>query len=329
MLGTLVVVLPAFWTMGQIGRWRAIPLAAIVVAVMLGLSLPRAVAAISTSDWPPAAAALLVVTFIATVASAWVAANGWPRIAGATVYSLVAGFAVWLRRYGRVWRAVALFAQLPLIAVLVAPIPSSLTGNLLLWVVVSAITALTWAGATAYLMNRPDPGERPGGNGPRRLQASTRMSVQLIIAVAVAFGAGQVVDEKHIVWPVLTALIVLNNNRGREDVLRKGAQRLTGALAGTAAATVLVSLWPPGDTRSVVAIFVVIAVAAAVRPFGYVYWAACVTAGLSFLYGYLGEGGMDTLTRRLAGIAVGGVIAVLTAWFVAPVKPTGSDSRRA
>jgi len=146
------------------------------------------------------------------------------------------------------------------------------------------------------------------------------MALQQSVAVGLAFLAAQWVDASHVVWPVLTALIVLSNNRGRGDVLWKGAQRLVGALIGTAAATAVVGLWPAGDVRAIVVVFVLIALAAALRPFGYVYWAACVTAGLAFLYGYLGQGGMDVLTHRLIGIIVGGVIAIVVAWFLLPVR---------
>jgi len=154
------------------------------------------------------------------------------------------------------------------------------------------------------------------------MMSSTKLGIQQAVAVGLAFLAAQWVDAAHVVWPVLTVLIVLNNNRGRGDVLWKGAQRLVGALIGTAAATAVVGVWPAGDSRAIVVVFCLIALAAALRPFGYVYWAACITAGLAFLYGYLGQGGMDMLSRRLLGIAVGGVIAIAVTWFVLPVRTT-------
>jgi len=148
------------------------------------------------------------------------------------------------------------------------------------------------------------------------------MAIQGAVAIAVAVGAAQLVDQRYLVWPILTAFIVLNNNRGRGDVLLKGTQRLIGALVGTAVATLLVGIWPAGDARSVIVIFVLIAVASAFRPFGYVYWAACVTAGLAFLYSFLGQGGTDLLARRLLGILIGGVIAIVVTWVLLPVKTT-------
>jgi len=326
---TLVVVLPAFWTLAQLGRWWAVPLAAIVLAVMLGLSLPPALVSVRRSDWAVMAAGLVATTAVAGLAGVGIAAGGIWRLAGAAGFTVLAGVTVWLRRFGTTWRNLGLVAALPLIATLVAPWSKTLSWAFFAWTVIAALAAAAWAYATAYLgsvraeeppsaVNQPT---TAGGSG-RTLRSSTRLAIQLALAVGLAFGAAQVIQLDHLVWPVMTALLVQNNNRGRGDVAWKGAQRLVGALAGTAVATVLVGLWPTGDARAVVAIFVAIALAAALRPFGYAYWAACVTAGLAFLYGYLGEGGIDQLGQRLIGIAVGGVIAVAVAWLVLPVRTT-------
>ena len=319
-LGTMVVVLPTFWTMGQLGRWWTVPLMSVVMAVMLGLSLPRALAAVPRAYWAEAAAGLLVATVVASVASVWVSAGGLWRIAGAVVFAALAGVTVWLRRFGALWQAVGVVSALPLFAVLVAPMPTALSWNLLLWVIVAALAASIWAFATAYLSG-VEVAAAPKAMGPSgRMLSSTRMAIQLCLAIGLASGAAQVIKLDHLVWPVLTALIVQSNNRGRGDVLWKGTQRLIGALVGTAVATALVGLWPAGDSRSVVAIFVLIGIAAVLRPFGYVYWAACVTAGLAFLYGFLGQGGLGELGQRLIGITVGGVIAIAVAWFLLPVR---------
>jgi len=189
-------------------------------------------------------------------------------------------------------------------------------------VTISALAAGLWAFAAAYLSGDATslPVAITAPSLKPRMLSGTRMAIQLSVAIGLAFGAAQVIKLDHLVWPVLTALIVQSNNRGRGDVLWKGTQRLIGALVGTAVATALVGLWPAGDSRSVVAIFVLIGIAAALRPFGYVYWAACVTAGLAFLYGFLGQGGMSELGQRLIGITVGGIIAIAVAWFLLPVR---------
>jgi uncharacterized membrane protein YccC len=140
-------------------------------------------------------------------------------------------------------------------------------------------------------------------------------------ATVTAFVVGHKVFPGHWVWPVLTAFIVSSGNRGRADVVYKGAQRLIGALAGTLAAGLLfVRLFAPGAAGCIVAIFLLLMLASWLRPLSYGYWAACITAALAFLYGYLGEGAAGLLQTRLEGILCGGLIAIAAAWIVLPLK---------
>jgi uncharacterized membrane protein YccC len=148
------------------------------------------------------------------------------------------------------------------------------------------------------------------------------MALQLAVAVGAAFAVGQWTDPGHLVWPVLTVLVVHSGNRGRGDVLWKGAERTVGALAGTAIATCLTGLLPPGDSLAIVAIFAILALAAGLREISYAYRAACTTAALAFLYGYFGQGGTGLLAHRLLGVLAGAVIGVAAAWLVLPVRTT-------
>ena len=148
------------------------------------------------------------------------------------------------------------------------------------------------------------------------------MAAQLAVAVLVAFAVAELVDRTHLVWTVLTVLIIHSGNRGRGDVLWKGAQRVVGALAGTTIATLIAGAFAPGDPAAIVVIFAILAVASAVRDLGYAWWAAGITSALALLYGYFGETGTGLLLHRLGGIAVGCVIGIGAAWFVWPVRTT-------
>jgi len=324
MLTTMVVVLPAFWTMGQLARWWTPPLVAVIMAVMLGLSLPRTLDAMAGADRLWASVALVLAVVVASLASIGLAAGGWWRVIGGLGFAVLAGMTTWVRRFHGPWKAIGLIIGVALIAALVSPMSASISWKLVLWLIVAALCALAWALAMSWLAGGTptDTPETSQAETNHRMTSSTKMAIQGAAAIAVAAGAAQLVDQRHLVWPILTAFIVLNNNRGRGDVLLKGTQRLVGALIGTAVATLLVGLWPAGDARSVIVIFVLIAVASALRPFGYVYWAACVTAGLAFLYSFLGQGGIDLLARRLLGILIGGVIAIAITWVLLPVKTT-------
>ena len=121
---------------------------------------------------------------------------------------------------------------------------------------------------------------------------------------------------------MLTAFIVASGNRGRADVLHKSGLRIAGALSGTIAATLLAGRIAPGEPITVVAIFVVLALATWLRPLSYAFWAAGITAVLALLNGYFGVHGDGMLGQRLLGILVGAAIAVAAAWVVLPVRTT-------
>jgi len=355
LLGTMVVVLPAFWTMGQLTAWWRPSLTSVVLAVMLGLSLPRALAAIPTARWPGAALAVIVASAVASTLAMLIAGDGWLRIVGAAGFSLVVCLPVWLRRRGAAWRSYAVAAGLPFVAVLVTPMPTQPTWQDVVWVLVATVAALVWALAAAGLrklgMGPVSTGSvstgsvstgsvstgsvstgsvstssvstsSTDGSAGMRPSSDTRLAIQLALAVGCAFTAAFFIDPHHYSWAVLTALLVSSNNRGRGDVLWKGTQRLVGALVGAALATLFIGQLPAGDSRAVVAVFAVIALAAALRPFGYAYWAACITAGLAFLYAFLGESGPSLMAGRLLGIAVGGVLAIAVSWLVLPLRTT-------
>jgi hypothetical protein len=391
MAATMVVVLPTFWSMLQLGAWWRVPLNAVVFAVMLALSLPRALA---RTDWRqvPLAVGLLgpAVAAAAGCAALLGRDDGW-RAAGATLFALGVAWPVWARRFGPAWRAGGGVAALPFLAALVQPEPVGPAGAFLGWALLGAAVALAWAllarglspadqAAEADLAasgertspdrsrakGRRQPDEAPGptttdqttdeeypppthgrakgqhqpgeASGlaptdstanseqtPRRTagpRASSSQALQIGVATVVAFAVAQALDPDHLVWPVMTVLITHSGNRGRGDVLVKGAGRIVGALAGTGIAALVGGWFAVGDATAVVALFAVLALAAAARPLGHVYWAAGVTAGLALLYGYCGQSGLDLLGHRLLGILAGGAVALAAAWFLRPVRTT-------
>ncbi|WP_157488756.1 FUSC family protein [Pseudofrankia sp. DC12] len=99
-----------------------------------------------------------------------------------------------------------------------------------------------------------------------------------------------------------------------------GSARLAGGAVGTVAATVAVSAASAHSPWTVVAIFVVLAVALALRNLHYAFWAAGVTSMLALLYGYFGLTSTHVLDERLEAIAVGSALAVAASWLVLPIR---------
>lgn len=327
----MVVVLPVYWSVGQLGTWWHPPIDALVFAVMLAIAVPRALATTEPSQRWRSLIAILAGAAAATGCGMLLAGHSWDRAAGAAVFTAAVAATVWMRRFGATWRSVGTAAGLPFMAILVHPLPVERSWSFLGWMVVAALIAAGWAIAIPWSTMtatppRPDEARSRGRTADmpaaRTMSSSTRQAIQLALSLAAAFVAGQAIDPDHLVWPVLTAFLVTSGNRGRGDVLWKGAQRAIGALIGTTAATLLVGSLAPGDDTAIVAIFVILAIAGALRPFGYAFWAAGITAALAFLYGYFGQGGSEMLDRRLLGILIGSLLAVVIASFVVPIRTT-------
>ncbi|NUU06938.1 FUSC family protein [Leifsonia sp. C5G2] len=319
---------------------------ACVLATVVALSLGRRTFA-TRADFA-GSAALLPVIGLGAGAVGWLLVTVPPL--GAALFVAGMSIPIWMRRFGpRVARLGALIA-LPLTAVLVAPVPPSpgvpawLTAALVL---VAGVVAALWV-AVAREVLRLIPGEAQlqeaapppeprrqatAKPGRRRLPASTRMAVQMAVALSAAFLVGWAVFPDHVMWVVLTAFLVCSGNRGRADVLHKSALRVLGALGGTIGAVAIVAVLPDAsDPGAVVAIFLALFAGTWLRTVSYAYWAVAVTLALSLLQELTGattiagEAGM--LGERLVAIVVGAVLGIAASWFVLPVKSVDVLRRR-
>ncbi|HEV7657105.1 MAG TPA: FUSC family protein [Mycobacteriales bacterium] len=162
-----------------------------------------------------------------------------------------------------------------------------------------------------------------------RAQVRTRLSLQGTTAVALAFLVGQQLFGHHWPWTVITVLTVSLRATSRGEVAVTATERLLGALAGTVVATAVGAVAMPAPLPGTVLILAVLGAGIALRPYGYAWWAAAMTASLSLLYGLLGEPfGLHLLGERLLAILVGGACAVLPAALLAPVKTRAAVRRR-
>ncbi|CAJ60956.1 MULTISPECIES: FUSC family protein [Frankia] len=288
---------------------------------------------------------LLVTPSVALLASEVADLSRRHRTVGEVLFTAAVSGAVWTRRFGPVGTRAGSLATLPFIALLVTPVPPGQGAASRLDLVAIALVAIGWvtigrhAEARLFAPDQPRPPrppyrpphpsprrDRPAGRR-RRLPASTRMAIQLAVALGTAFAVGRHVFGEHRSWLVLTAYLVHSGNRGRGDVAYRCAQRLAGAAVGTAAATVVAGRFPGGDDTSIVLVFVLLALGVWLRSASYAYWTACVTGVLALLYGYYGQAGTGLLRERLAAVALGAAIGLAAAWVVLPVR-TGDVLRR-
>jgi hypothetical protein len=272
---------------------------------------------------------------------------------GDTLFVLGLSGAIWVRRFGPTAVRAGTLATLPFIALLIVPAAAGPGEVSRWWSVLMAVIASFWAITLHELADwarllpsgvgtggaappvPPAATPQVGSTGlrrlvpknlvpknlvPRKLPASTKMAAQMAVGLGAAFAVGRWAFPDHWPWLVVTAYIVAAGNRGRGDVAVKSLSRLAGGAVGTVAATVAISTAPAHSPWTVVAIFVALAVALALRNLHYAFWAAGVTSMLALLYGYFGLTSTHVLDERLEAIAVGSALAVAASWLVLPVR---------
>lgn len=329
-----------------------------VLATVVALSLSRRTFA-SRTEFARSAALLPVIGLAA-------GAVGWLLLAvppvGAALFVAGMSVPIWMRRFGPRAARLGGLVALPLTAVLVAPVPPS--PGVPAWLaallaLIAGVVAVLWV-AVAREVLRLIPNERgrmergrpenprvqqhgdtrgavraaaTGPSGPRRLPASTRMALQMAVALSAAFVVGWAVFPDHFMWVVLTAFLVCSGNRGRADVLHKSVLRVVGALGGTVGAVVLAALLPRATGPGVVvAIFVALFVGTWLRPVSYAFWALAVTLALSLLQELTGTatltGEAGLLVERVVAIVVGAILGIAASWFLLPIRSMDVLRRR-
>jgi hypothetical protein len=321
----------------------------VVLAVMLSISFtPERAGTTTAQRW----FSLLLLPLIGLAAGAVGSLMFQSPVIGDSLFVLVLSGAIWIRRFGRLATRLGTLVALPFVTVLVVPAPIVPGQGFLPWaaavafVVTVVALGLQWAARASGFLPRPTHVGHVGRGGGRtassarqspwrpamRPVASTRMAAQMAVTLSGAFLIGHVVFGEHWFWAVLTAFVVASGNRGRGDVVFKGIHRTVGAAGGTVLATALSAFGPhaaetgPAAAMSVLAIAVILALGLWLRPTGYGWWAAAMTAMLSLLHGVQGTAPGPAMFVRLAAIVVAGAFAVAVAWWVLPV-PTATVLR--
>jgi len=260
---------------------------------------------------------------------------------GACAFVAAITASIWLRRFGAVARRLGSLIALPFVALLVTPRDALVAAGPIpapMLPVLAGLLALFWvsvthmAGQAAGLLPRadppaPEPEPAPAASGLRP-PASTRMALQMAAALALSFAIGFTWFGTRWSWIVLTAFIVASGNRGRLDVIYKGALRVVGAAAGTLAALALHRYVDGHGATAAALILGALFVALWLRPFSYAWWALGITIAFALLQGFGPAPVAELLWARLEEIVIGALIAVATAWFVLPVRSSAALRRR-
>jgi hypothetical protein len=351
----------------------------LVLAAVLAMTISRN--KLVTSWWGRAEAVILLPFVGLATAGVGYLFVALP-IVGAVAYVAAMFLSIFLRRFGPLWTRIGSLIALPFITLLIAPGAGVGTSPLVvavlsIGVLVVVVGLRLLAEVTGFLprprqaprretptptvqpptVQRPTvqpPTSQPPAPGPEaparevtakggtRPVASTRMAIQMAIALAAAFVIGALLFPAHVTWVVLTAFIVCSGNRGRADVLYKSGLRIAGAAIGTVVASVgLAWLAPTNELIShsflqgpvlVVALLVIIAIGLWLREWTYAAWAVVMTLVITLLQGtaihvQAGTSGTQLWIRILA-IIVGAVCGLAASWFVLPVRSEGVVRKR-
>ncbi|OOG49103.1 FUSC family protein [Rhodanobacter sp. C01] len=262
---------------------------------------------------------------------------------GASVFVAGMFLSIWLRRFGPMARRAGSLIALPFVVLLTTPHIRVASDNAIpapLIPVLIALLALLWVGLLHALARRmrllpPAPIRERPALAPAPIHtsslhpvASTRMAIQMAVALTASFVVGYIFFAERWAWIVLTAFIVNSGNRGRLDVAYKSVLRVLGAAAGTLLALTLTLHVGSHDMTTVVLILAAVFLGVWLRPLGYAWWALFATLALALLQGFADSSAPGILWLRLEEIVIGAIIGVASAWLVLPVRSTAVLRRR-
>jgi hypothetical protein len=279
-------------------------------------------------------------------------------VVGAVAFIAAMFLAIWLRRYGAIWARIGSLIALPFITLLIVPgggAGTTLWGAAVLSIVALVVVVVVRLAAemTKFVPRERGSGTRSAADrGARRDKdakpspvrtsslrpiASTRMAIQIAVALSGAFPLGWFMFPGHVTWAVLTAYLVCSGNRGRADVLYKSGLRIVGAVAGTIAAGFVLALTPAGHPLLqgpllVVVLLSILGVGLWLREWTYAAWALAMTLVITLLQGAVipveHASGATQLWERVLAIVVGAACGLAASWFVLPIRSEGVVRRR-
>ena len=260
-------------------------------------------------------------------------------IFGAALFTAGIVLSILLRKYGPRAAAIGRVIALPLMAILVVPVHVEVErgGWVPPFLVISAgMVSLASTFVFTSLAVRfgwvEAPGQpramltRPAREG--EVHNATRMGLQMLTALVLAFGVGMLVFPAHWFWVVLTAFIVCSGAVGRGDAVHKGVLRLAGAIGGAVVAALVAHIAFPDPEAYAAAVFFVLFIGIWLREINYAYWAACATLIFALLQGSHDTDILPLLGARVVCIVIGALCAVAATWFVYPIRTEQLVRRR-
>ncbi|MFK0280395.1 FUSC family protein [Streptomyces sp. NPDC090499] len=154
------------------------------------------------------------------------------------------------------------------------------------------------------------------------LTVSTRVSLQLAVALGLAVFFGDMLSPSHLLWAVVSVYVTFLGSASDREQLRKSVFRVLGTVAGVVAGDGLARLT---GTQPVASMAVVVVAAFLMSYFGRINYALVVgaaTLGVAQFYSQAGELTSSLLATRVEETAVGAACAIVVGLAVLPLRTT-------
>lgn len=167
----------------------------------------------------------------------------------------------------------------------------------------------------------PTPPPAPAQPAPRwkpwvQWTPMSRMTVQVVVATAIATGVGELISASRWYWAVTTAFLVFVGANTRGAILTRASRRVAGTLVGVAVGIGLAML-AHGNTAVLIAICVAAVFCALYfGPLEYAVKMFFITITLASMYGLLGHLNADILELRLDETAAGAAVGIACAYLL-------------
>lgn len=150
----------------------------------------------------------------------------------------------------------------------------------------------------------------------RNWQQNTRMTIQIMVAVALATIVGETISASRWYWAVLSVFVVFIGSTTRGGILTRAYRRIVGTVFGLAIGTLLVVL-AHNDKTIIITITILSAfLMMYLGPIKYSYQSFFLSAMLVGLYALLGELNPNVLELRIVETVAGCAIGVVCAYLI-------------
>ena len=154
----------------------------------------------------------------------------------------------------------------------------------------------------------------------QRLPLQLRQAVQATIAMAIALPLSYLISPPHFTWALIAVFVVFLGPATRGEVAVKAGLRILGTVLGIIAAVPVAWLTEGRPVLSLVIIFIACFMGHYLFNLSYAYMIFCVTIAVLQMYELMGQLDGQILELRIFETLLGGLIAILTACFVAPIR---------